>query len=316
MCSGPNRESQLDNFGAVLINPLAITGIFIIGASAGSIVTYIRCRGALGEYRKAIKSTFADLDGKERINTNYGMKALIVSGSRETIDISSGLFREVGIEAEYCDSKSQAIDRLTSEKFEALMLDFDNFSDCTEIVESVRGIRPNREIALFAIASEIDAKATALALGSNFVIERPLVPPHIRGLLRTVYGRMLRSSQAYFRLNVEISVSIARASGALLNGRTLNVSQSGMALASPISLETGEMINLVFAIPHTDVVVSAEGTVIWDDGHGKSGIRFKCSSSSAEARYFEWLHDRFFMRSDGHQLDTDIQRNLTYATCK
>jgi DNA-binding response OmpR family regulator len=268
------------------------------------------------KYQKTIEGAFADIDRSERINTNYRMKALVVSGNRQTIDIFAYLFREVGIEAANCDSKSRAIDRVTSEKFDALVLDFDNLSGCSEIVENVRGIRPNREIPLFAIASESQAKATALALSSNFVIERPLVPQQIKSLLRTVYGRMLRSSQAYFRLNIELSVSMARASGPLLNGRTLNVSQNGMALTSPVSLKTGEMLHLVFAIPHTDVVVSAEGTVIWDDGHGKSGIRFKSSSASAEARYFEWLHDHFFMRPNAQYLDTEIQRNPAYASCE
>jgi DNA-binding response OmpR family regulator len=299
-----------------LSNPLAITGIFMLGASAGSLVSYIRCRGAVRKYQKTIEGAFADIDRSERINTNYRMKALVVSGNRQTIDIFAYLFREVGIEAANCDSKSRAIDHVTSEKFDALVLDFDNLSGCSEIVENVRGIRPNREIPLFAIASENQAKATALALSSNFVIERPLVPQQIKSLLRTVYGRMLRSSQAYFRLNIELSVSMARASGPLLNGRTLNVSQNGMALTSPVSLKTGEMLHLVFAIPHTDVVVSAEGTVIWDDGHGKSGIRFKCSSASAEARYFEWLHDHFFMRPNAQYLDTEIQRNPAYASCE
>jgi DNA-binding response OmpR family regulator len=288
----------------------------MLGASAGSLVSYIRCRGAVRKYQKTIEGAFADVDRSERINANYRMKALVVSGNRQAIDIFAYLFREVGIEAANCDSKSRAIDRVTSEKFDALVLDFDNLSGCSEIVENVRGIRPNREIPLFAIASESQAKATALALSSNFVIERPLVPQQIKSLLRTVYGRMLRSSQAYFRLNIELSVSMARASGPLLNGRTLNVSQNGMALTSPVSLKTGEMLHLVFAIPHTDVVVSAEGTVIWDDGHGKSGIRFKCSSASAEARYFEWLHDHFFMRPNAQYLDTEIQRNPAYASCE
>ena len=297
-------------------NPLAITGIFMLGASAGSLVSYIRCRGAVRKYQKTIEGAFADVDRSERINANYRMKALVVSGNRQTIDIFAYLFREVGIEAANCNSKSRAIDRVTSEKFDALVLDFDNLSGCSEIVENVRGIRPNREIPLFAIASESQAKATALALSSNFVIERPLVPQQIKSLLRTVYGRMLRSSQAYFRLNIELSVSMARASGPLLNGRTLNVSQNGMALTSPVSLKTGEMLHLVFAIPHTDVVVSAEGTVIWDDGHGKSGIRFKCSSASAEARYFEWLHDHFFMRPNAQYLDTETQSNPAYASCE
>jgi len=274
-------------------------------------MSYTKWRGAMRKYRESIEGAFTDTHGSEPAKPNYSMKALIVSGNPESVDIFSYLFREVGIEAHKCDSQSLAIDRLMSDKFEALVLDFDNLSACSEIVGRVRGMRPNREVPLFAIASGSAAKAAALVLNSDFMIERPLEPLQIRSLLRTVYGRMLRSSQAYFRLNLELSVSIARASGPLLKSRTLNLSQNGMALATPVPLDPGEILRLVFALPQTDVVVMAEGTVIWDDGQGKSGIRFECSSPSAQARYFEWLHGHFFMRLHGQYVHVDIQHSPT-----
>jgi len=107
---------------------------------------------------------------------------------------------------------------------------------------------------------------------------------------------MIRSSQAYFRINVEIPVSLARAAGRVLQCSTLNISQNGMAVITPVSLDTGEVLKLMFVIPHTDVVVSAEGTVIWDNAKGKAGIRFECSSAAAQARFLEWLHDHFCIR--------------------
>ena len=186
------------------------------------------------------------------------------------------------------------------------------FGDRWERAE-VRAVRPNQDIALFAIASGSHAKAAALNLDNTFVTGRPLVLSEVRSMLRTVYGRMVRSSQAYFRMNVEIPVSLARSSGPVLRCTTVNISQTGMAVATPLALDSGELLHLMFAIPHTDVVVSAEGTVIWDNRKCKAGIRFECSSASAQARFFEWLHDHFCMRLDGHNLNPEVQRKPVYA---
>jgi DNA-binding response OmpR family regulator len=285
-----------------LADPRAILGVFMVGASAGSALSYLYWRTALQRYRKSIETACAQFNRSECAGINCKMKALIFCRDPETIGIVSHLFREVGIEIQTCSSESHLLARLISGKFEALVVDCDELAKCPELVKNLRDLRPHQHLPVFAIASEGSAKAAASSFGNSLVIERPFVLSEIRSLLRTVYGRMLRSSQAYFRMNAEIPVSLARASGPVLQCSTLNISQNGMAVITPVSLEVGEVLNLMFAIPHTDVVVSAEGTVIWDDGKGKAGIRFECSSARAQAHFFEWLHDHFCMRLDAQSV--------------
>lgn len=224
------------------------------------------------------------------------MKALILCQDPETAAIFFQLFREAGIESQQCDSGHQAIDQLMSDKFEALVLDFDNFPECTEIAKTVREIRPNHEAQVFSLVSSCQSRIRALSSGSTFVLRRPFAPSRIRSLMQTVYGRMLRSSQAHFRLSCEFTVSIARASRPLLKCTAINISHNGMAVITSGDLRPGEPLHLLFVIPHTNTVVSAEGTVIWADRHGKAGIRFECSSAAAEASLIEWLNGHFFMK--------------------
>ena len=286
-------------------DPLAIIGVFTLGASAGSLITHLMRRGPLLGYGKGAQALSRVIG--ESPATNYRMKALVVCRSPEVVAIFSELLREICVQVEKCASVSQALSLLSSQKFEALVLDFDNLASCAEIARSVREIRPNQAITIFAIASEEQQKSQALAMGSTFVIEQPLVPEQIRNLLRTSYGRMLRSSQAYFRFNIEIPVSVAKQVGPVLPCTTINLSQNGMAINTPKPLERGEKLHLVFALPNSDVVMSAEGTVIWDDGHGKAGIRFEGSSASTKARYFEWLHDHFFLRFEHSIVNPEAQ---------
>jgi hypothetical protein len=292
-----------------LADPGAILGVFMVGASAGSALSYLYWKTALQRYRKSIESACAQFNRSECAGINCKMKALVLCRDPETVGIVSHLFREVGIETQTCESESHVLARLISSKFEALVVDCDEVAKCPEVVQKLGGLRPNQDLPVFVVASEGSAKTAASRFGNALVIKRPLVLSDIRSLLRTVYGRMLRSSQAYFRMNAEIPVSLARASGPVLQCSTLNISQNGMAVITPVALDIGEVLNLMFAIPHTDVVVSAEGTVIWDDAKGKAGIRFECSSARAQAHFFEWLHDHFCMRLDAQSETPQFMQN-------
>lgn len=261
-----------------------------------ALVSYLLYRRALTGYRETIKSAFVDVRRRTPAGAHYRMRALIVCRDPEIIRIFSQIFGEVGIEIQKCGSEPRAIDQLMSDKFEALVLDFDKLPDCPDVVRRVRGIRPNQAAQVFAIVSNDAATTKALESGATFVLKRPPMPFQIRNLLHTVYGRMLRSLQAYFRLNIEFTISIARASGQLLQCTTINISQNGMAVTTPAILQPGEPLHLVFVVPNTDIIVGAEATVIWDDGHGKAGIRFECTSPPTHARFVEWLNGHFFMK--------------------
>ena len=283
----------------------------MIGASAGSLLTHIKWRGLV--LRNGYAAPPASPSPPKTLGVARQMNGLIVCRQAEKIAIFSALLREIWIEAEKCDSAPKALDLLRGNRFEALVLDFDDLANCADVARNVRSHRPNQDIPIFAIASDDQSQATALAAGASFLLDQTLDQRHIRSLLGTVRGRMLRSSQTYFRLNVEIPVSVARAAGPVLHCATINLSLNGMAVSTPASLACGEKLHLVFALPPRNTVTSGEGTVIWDDGHGKAGIQFECSSASAKQTYSEWLHDHFCMQLGPETENPELQPRA-YAT--
>jgi len=263
----------------------------MLGAAAGSLVTYANYGRILDKSRTRDSMTASDDTAPY-----YSMKALIVAHDAEMVSIFTHLFHETRVKTQECASESEAIDRLSSEKFEALVLDIDQVAGCARIAGALQRTRPNQNVVVFAVATDSQAKETASALSSPFVIDRPFALSKIRGLVRTVHGRMLRDRLAYFRLAIELPVSIRKKSGGLLECTTFNLSQNGMAVSTTSSFDKGEQLTIVFALPNSEVVVSGDGTVIWDDRHGQAGIRFRCTSSRVQEHLSEWLHDQFFMR--------------------
>lgn len=251
-----------------MVNALAVCGILVMAAA--------RMQGSPS--------------GPETLAVTHRMRGLIACRRAEVIAIFSTLLREIWIEPEKCDSVAQALHLLSGNRFEALVLDFDDLAGCAEISRSVRKLRPNQDICILAIASNDQNKETALAAGSTFVIDQNLDQRLIRDALRNVRNRMLRSLEAHFRLKIDLPVSIVRASGTILECATINLSQNGMAVSTPVRLESGEKLRLMFILPPGDDITNAEGTVIWEDGNGNAGIQFACANPSAMAKYHGWLH--------------------------
>jgi DNA-binding response OmpR family regulator len=222
------------------------------------------------------------------------MKALLVTHDPPMIDLLRELFAEISIVVQGCDDEASASEILSRSKLDALVLDFDNVSAPGPLVKRLRDSPSNRNAVLFAAATYGAAKQKAVEHGANFIFERPFVPEQARVVLRTAYAQMLLERRKYFRLAVELSVSIVRSSGEEIAGKTTNLSQNGMALLTSSPLVNGESIKISFQVPGAKLTLSAGGSVVWEDKHGKAGINFECASADDQNRFAAWLDHEFY----------------------
>jgi PilZ domain len=289
---------------------LDAVGTFMVGAATGALVTWIKQKHLFAEYRKLIEQGPGS-GPAPKANSRFSLKALIVSSDAEITNLFSSLFREKQIETLNYSVVADAETQLSHEKFEAIVLDCDRVEGCIGLLRRLPG--PHQKVLLIAIATEDDKRDDVSKIGASFVIQRPLERLEIHNLLLAAHGRMLRDLQAYFRLAIELPVSIRTASGSVVQCRTLNLSQNGMAMAAHTCFIIGERINVGFAIPNSDIFVSGDGEVIWDDKHGKTGIRFQCSNPSAQAKFFDWLHNHFIVALDTGDLMSSGSDKLAYV---
>ncbi len=223
------------------------------------------------------------------------MKALLVTHDPPMVDLFRQLFAEISIVVQGCEDEAVASEILSRSKLDALVLDFDNVSDSDPLIKSLRASPSNKNAVLFAAATYGAAKQKAFENGTSYIFERPFVAEQIRLVLRTAYAQMLRERRKYFRLAVELNVSIKRSTGAEMLCKTTNLSQNGMAVLTPSPLQHGETIKLSFQVPSAKLSLSAEGSVVWEDKHGKAGINFQCASAEDQNRFAAWLDHEFYM---------------------
>jgi hypothetical protein len=223
------------------------------------------------------------------------MKALLVTHDPSMLDLLRELFAEISIVLQGSEDETAASEILSHSKFDALVLDLDNVSSSDPLVKSLRESPSNKNATLFAAATYGAAKQKAFEHGTSFIFERPFAAEQIRLVLRTAYAQMLRERRKYFRLAVELNVSIVRASGEEVAGKTTNLSQNGMAVMTAAPMQHGESIKLHFQVPGAKLTLSAEGSVVWDDKHGKAGINFQCASAEDQNRFAAWLDHEFYL---------------------
>jgi hypothetical protein len=228
------------------------------------------------------------------------LKALIISPNQKTDAVFVEAFRDLKVVAQVCADQASASSHFSESKFEAVVVDLDNILEPIPFVQNVRKGRTNRNVVVLAVATNDSAKKRASEHNASFVVERPLVEEHLRTVLRAAYGLMLQDRRRYFRLVTELVVSIRTNAGAEFQCKTINVSSEGMALRTPRSMPEGDVVRVVFAISHPGPLMIAEGTVIWDDKHGKAGLHLRFASSKDKDRISEWLDGEFYM-----------QRNIT-----
>ncbi len=79
---------------------------------------------------------------------------------------------------------------------------------------------------------------------------------------------------------------------------TINLSETGMAVSTPAPLQLGESVAIVLGIPNSEIVISGQGTVVWDDQHGKTGFCVEYSSQAIKSRIAAWLQGQVRARLD------------------
>lgn len=228
---------------------------------------------------------------------DFRLRVLVATPDQQMKEVISNCFQELGVAVQLCDDAPKALDQLATGKFEALALDFDNFSEAVDLITAVRISRANSNVVIFAVASNPGARRIAFEYGTSFVFERPLLPPKISQVLRTAYGLMLRDRREYFRLSTEVPVLLRKNSDSGAECRTINISRSGMAVQAPFSARVGEVFEVHFKLA-AGIDVHGIGTVIWTDHHGKMGLAMECGTTEAQAAFSAWMDDQFYTRFD------------------
>jgi DNA-binding response OmpR family regulator len=221
-----------------------------------------------------------------------GVRVLLVSGDIQTIDTLCHFMEQMAMHVEVCSDGGSATRKLCHGKFEAVVVDFKGPAQTLEFIKTSRGMTSHKGAVVLAILNSSSEMPDAFRAGANFALVRPLLPPILLRTLRAAYPLMVRERRRYYRYPLQIRVDVSSVARAEFVATSVDVSEGGMALTSPVSLQVGEKVSLKLTLPSTEGATKINGEVCWADNAGRVGLEFVQIPATVLERLQSWIADR------------------------
>jgi hypothetical protein len=214
--------------------------------------------------------------------------ALLVSADPVVIQRFSLALREFSISPDICREAKGAVRLLNRRKFDAVIVDLQLGEQCGRILDEVHRSLSNRTAVTFAIGGDDVGSTPSFRRRTSFVFERPVSALSIRSTLKPAYGMILRERRRYFRCPASIPVAVLIKNMPEFRCLSVNISEGGMALSTPVLLSLNEEVQIQFTLPGQEILFSVKSAVCWlESSH--LGVRFVSLSSSQKSELQGWL---------------------------
>ncbi len=216
--------------------------------------------------------------------------ALLVSTDDSASEILGRVLPVSGIAMERFSDLATAIDRLRQQRFDTLIVDFDDPKAATEVLEEACRLNSGKPPVTVALVAE-PAKARAiLSGGAHFVLYKPLSDENAKAGLRAVAALLNRERRRAYRVPVQAPVEITLPDTRQVEGILLDLSETGMDVLTAESQAPGALLNFRFQLPDGSLEVQAHGQVAWANANGQTGVHFLDLDESIKAQLKVWLH--------------------------
>jgi periplasmic protein TonB len=113
------------------------------------------------------------------------LRALVFSSDGSTTSALCHVLTDLGIEAEICSEMLVAVERITSQPYNALLVDWDQQAEAIFLVKQLRELKLASQALTLALVENDEDLPQALQAGANSVIRKPIDSQQARDTLST-----------------------------------------------------------------------------------------------------------------------------------
>jgi DNA-binding response OmpR family regulator len=216
--------------------------------------------------------------------------ALLVS----TDDSASGILGRVlpasGIAVERFSDLETAIDRLRHQRFDAIIVDFEDPKAAAAVLEESRTLNSGTATVTVALVAEPARVRDILSGGAHFVLYKPLTDDKASAGLRALAALLNRERRRSHRVPVQAAVDLVFAEARKAEGILLDLSETGMEILTAEPQTPGGLLSFRFHLPDGSLDLQAHGRVAWANPNGQTGVHFLDLDEPAKVRLHEWVH--------------------------
>jgi CheY-like chemotaxis protein len=215
--------------------------------------------------------------------------ALLVSTDDSASEVLGRVLPASGIAMERFSDLATAIDRLQQQRFDALIVDFENPEAAAAVLEEARKLNSGTAPVTVALVAERAKARDILSGGAHFVLYKPLSDDKAEAGLRAVTSLLNRERRRAYRVPVQAPVEITLPDTRKAEGILLDLSETGMDVLTAEPQAPGSLLNFRFQLPDGSLEIHAHGQVAWANPNGQTGVHFLDLYDSTKAELQAWL---------------------------
>ena len=215
-------------------------------------------------------------------------QALLVSKDEEAAAVLTPVLSRCGVNVSCC-GYPEALCRLTEEKLDCVIVDFDDPHSATLVLQNANQSSAHVKTVTVALLGDKTKVRNVFGAGANFVLYKPISPEQAEASLRAVTALIKRERRRSFRVPVQVPIQIQVHNGPLLEGILLDLSEDGMDALAAQPLCPSATISAHFNLPDNGAEVQVSGEVAWANPNGQAGVRFLDVPESLRATLKNWV---------------------------
>ena len=221
------------------------------------------------------------------------LQALLVSKDDLTAETLIQVLAQFGVAVDRSNAADVALTRLAEERFDQVIVDFDDSEAASELLEACRRIagpdrKPPVTIALLRDGSQI---RSILGAGAHFILTKPIAHEQAQNTLRAATAMLKRERRQSFRVAVQAAVSIRIDDSNIVEGILLDLSAGGMDVLAAKPLPSAALLRVFFELPG-GAGIEGEAEVAWSTANGQTGLRFCDMDEKMREEMGTWLTAR------------------------
>jgi len=216
------------------------------------------------------------------------LQSLLVSKDDYSAEVLSRALANCAIAVERFSELEIALHRLGEQRFDCLIVDFDDADTALQLLQMATQPKPAALISI-ALLSDENSVRHILKTGAKFILHKPVSSEQATATLRAATALLRRERRRSFRVPVQAPVQVALSGGDQIEGIMLDLSQTGMDLLAAQPLERSAQIGLRFTLPDGSLEVDTHGEIAWANPNGQSGVRFLDLPESQVDKLKTWL---------------------------
>ena len=215
--------------------------------------------------------------------------ALLISTDDSACEILGRVMPASGIAVERFSDLATAIDRIRQQKFDALIIDFEDAKAAAEVFEEGRRLNSGSPLVTVALVAERLKARDILSGGAHFVLYKPLSEDKAKAGLRAVTALLNRERRRAYRVPVQAPVELTLPDTRKLEGILLDLSETGMDVLTAEPQASGSLLKFRFELPDASLEIDAHGQVAWAKPNGQTGVHFLDLDESIKTQLQVWL---------------------------